>query len=155
MIFAFNLHQSNPFASDKAKLISIVSSSIPSLSHLHMSGNYLYITSQILKPGMGSYIKIHKMFVSRSLMIPFADAELKTGVLNHIWMDTYGPFLRVTLQTEDNGQKSTNVYCLNYNMEIYGKIENIASGKHIISVRYVGRKLYLVTSQISNPTLYI
>jgi uncharacterized secreted protein with C-terminal beta-propeller domain len=50
---------------------------------------------------------------------------------------------------------STNVYVLNMNLTIVGKLENISMGENFHSARFVGDRCYLVTFQVTDPLFVV
>ena len=60
-----------------------------------MSERHIYVTESNYR-NSGTFTKIHKIYVYKNLIIPFADGEIEGQVNNQFWMDEYGPFLRVS-----------------------------------------------------------
>jgi uncharacterized secreted protein with C-terminal beta-propeller domain len=50
---------------------------------------------------------------------------------------------------------STNVYVLNMNLTIIGRLENISVGESFDSARFVGDRCYLVTFQVTDPLFVV
>ena len=50
---------------------------------------------------------------------------------------------------------STNVYVLDMNLTIVGKLENISAGENFHSARFVGDRCYLVTFQVTDPLFVV
>jgi uncharacterized secreted protein with C-terminal beta-propeller domain/putative cell wall-binding protein len=82
-------------------------------------------------------------------------AEIPGTLLNQFSMDEHGGYLRLattsgfdwsTRQATEN-----NVYVLNPNMSISGKLEKLAPGEHIYAVRFMGQRGYMVTYQTTDP----
>lgn len=78
-------------------------------------------------------------------------------VLNQFSMDEYENYFRLatTSDTFESKEKtittSNNIYVLDMDLKIFGKIENIAPGESIYSARFMGKKGYLVTFQKIDP----
>ena len=51
--------------------------------------------------------------------------------------------------------QSTNVYVLNMNLTIVGKLENISAGENFDSARFAGDRCYLVTFQVTDPLFVV
>jgi uncharacterized secreted protein with C-terminal beta-propeller domain len=68
-------------------------------------------------------------------------------------MDEYNGFFRIatTAGSVWSGNSSNNIYILNENLSIVGKIENIAPGERIYSARFMGNRAYLVTFKKVDP----
>jgi uncharacterized secreted protein with C-terminal beta-propeller domain len=75
-------------------------------------------------------------------------------------MDEYGDYFRVATTTWviekwTFGNQHNNVYILNMNMSIVGKLENLASGENLHSARFMGDRGYLVTFKKTDPLFVI
>jgi len=89
-----------------------------------------------------------------------AAGKIPGTVLNQFSMDAYNGYLRVATTTGDiwrfdEGTSKNNVYVLDGNLKITGKIENIAPGEKIYSARFVGNRGYLVTFKKVDPFFVI
>jgi len=81
-------------------------------------------------------------------------------VLNQFSMDEYDGHFRIatTTHTWRNGEEPTsrnNVYILNMDLNVTGKIEDIAPGETIYSARFMGGRGYLVTFKKIDPFFVI
>ncbi|MBW2976046.1 beta-propeller domain-containing protein [Candidatus Woesearchaeota archaeon] len=83
--------------------------------------------------------------------------EVKGHILNQFSMDEYdGHFRIATTAGEVWGGKSTNnVYVLDEELEVVGELEDLAPGEKIYSVRFMGRKGYIVTFKKVDPLFVI
>ena len=81
--------------------------------------------------------------------------EVKGHILNQFSMDENDGYFRIATtkgQVWNSKEKSTNnVYILNKNLEQFGKIEDLAPGEKIYSVRFMGQKGYVVTFKKVDP----
>ena len=78
-------------------------------------------------------------------------------VLNQFSMDEKDGYFRIATTTygwnsEDN---VNNMYVLNENMETVGKVEGLAEGEKIYSVRFMGDRAYMVTFVQTDPLFVI
>jgi len=100
--------------------------------------------------------------------IQITDGEIKyetSGVvpgfvLNQFSMDEYDGYFRIatTTHTWRNGEEPAsrnNVYILNMDLNVTGKIEDIAPGETIYSARFMGERGYLVTFKKIDPFFVI
>ena len=71
---------------------------------------------------------------------------------------------KVTIQSEDpsisvsnksQNQMSNNLYILGKDMKVVGKIQGIANGEQIYSVRFIGDRAYMVTFMLTDPLFVI
>jgi len=71
-------------------------------------------------------------------------------------MDEYNGNFRIATTTQKyNDNQANNIYVLNENLKIIGKIEDIAPGESIYSVRFMGEKAYMVTFKRVDPLFVI
>ena len=77
---------------------------------------------------------------------------VKGAVTDDFATNEYDGFLRVlTTQWNDSGSQTNNVYVLDQNMEIVGKIDNLAEDESIYSARFMGNTGYFVTYRQVDP----
>ncbi|MBS7614539.1 beta-propeller domain-containing protein [Candidatus Bathyarchaeota archaeon] len=82
-------------------------------------------------------------------------------VLNQFSMDEYGEYFRIATTISDfqrflgETSQSNNVYVLDMNLTIVGRLEDIAPGESIYSARFMGAKCYLVTFKKVDPLFVI
>lgn len=100
--------------------------------------------------------QIYKLAIDRG-KIDFERLGTVPGrVLNQFSMDEYDGYFRIATTvghaTRDNkNSSSNNVYVLDQNLEKVGAIENIAPGEQIYSVRFMGKRGFLVTFKKVDP----
>ena len=89
----------------------------------------------------------------------FAKAgDVPGSVLNQFSMDKCNGYFRIatTDSTSWNSESNTNnLYVLNENLETIGKIEGLAKGERIYSVRFMGNRAYMVTFVETDPLFVI
>ena len=89
----------------------------------------------------------------------FAKAgDVPGSVLNQFSMDECNGYFRIatTDSTSWNSESNTNnLYVLNENLETIGKIEGLAKGERIYSVRFMGNRAYMVTFVQTDPLFVI
>ena len=80
-------------------------------------------------------------------------------ILNQFSMDEYDNHFRVATTKgwtwDETVPSSNNVYVLDSDMNMTGKIEGIAPGEEIFSVRFMGKRAYLVTFKKIDPFFVI
>lgn len=79
-------------------------------------------------------------------------------VLNQFSMDENDGYFRIATTDSDNWNSETNknnLYVLNEDLEIVGKVENLAKGEKIYSVRFMGNRAYMVTFVETDPLFVI
>ena len=98
---------------------------------------------------------IHKIQIS-GLSASYLDSTIIPGsVINQYSMDedANGNFRIVTRNWET--EETTNLYILDKNLRLVGKLEGIAPKENFQSSRFIGDKLYLVTFQQLDPLFVI
>lgn len=79
-------------------------------------------------------------------------------ILNQFSMDENNGYFRVATTNNNswsNTNSTNNMYVLNENMELVGKIEDLAKGEQIYSVRFMGDRAYMVTFVQTDPLFVI
>lgn len=87
----------------------------------------------------------------------------KTGtvpgaILNQFSMDERDGYFRIATTDSRNWNdenNTNNLYVLNQNLEIVGKVEGLAKGERIYSVRFMGDRAYMVTFVQTDPLFVI
>lgn len=119
-----------------------------------MSERNIYITASKYN-GRTQQTKIRKIFVYKTWIVPCADGLVDGTVNNQFSLDEYRGLLRIATTQNSGRTSSSNVFCLDYYLNIVGKIRKIAPGERIFSARYVDRRLYLVTFRQVDPFFVI
>ncbi len=86
-----------------------------------------------------------------------ATGKVKGRIVNQYSLDQYEGNLRIGV-TYFNNKTSKNVsslYVLDENLDIIGKLEDIANNEQIKSVRYMGKEAYVVTFRNTDPLFAI
>ncbi|MDD5603845.1 MAG: beta-propeller domain-containing protein, partial [Eubacteriales bacterium] len=91
---------------------------------------------------------------------PAYKGEVPGSVLNQFSMDEYLGYFRIATTKGDvwgtgENLSKNNIYVLDGNMNIAGKIEDIAPGEKIYSARFMGARAYMVTFRITDPLFVI
>ncbi len=97
---------------------------------------------------------IHKISIDDGKIEYRARGEVEGYLLNQFSMDEYEDNLRVATTTYIYRQGSTmynNVYVLDHDLDVIGKIEDIAPEERIYSARFIGERLYMVTFKNIDP----
>lgn len=85
-----------------------------------------------------------------------AKGQVPGNVLNQFSMDENNGFFRIATTTgevwrTDEGTSKNNLYILDESLNTTGKIEDIAPGEQIYSVRFMGNRGYMVTFKNVDP----
>ncbi|MEM0473303.1 MAG: beta-propeller domain-containing protein, partial [Candidatus Aenigmatarchaeota archaeon] len=99
---------------------------------------------------------INKLSINGHNIDFVANSEVPGHVLNQFSMDEYnGNFRIATTVSGFNSESFNNIYVLDKNMNIIGKIEGLAEGERIYSVRFLNEKVYVVTFKQIDPFFVI
>ncbi len=104
---------------------------------------------------------IHKIEINSDGLINYVSrGEVPGRLLNQFSMDEHGERFRVATTSEfwsryGGSVLHNNVYVLGDQMEIIGKLEEIAAGESIYAARFMGDRLYLVTFERIDPFFVI
>jgi len=83
--------------------------------------------------------------------------EVKGHILNQFSMDEYDNNFRIATTSGSmwGGDSKNNVYVLDEDLELIGELEDLAPGEKIYSVRFMGKKGYVVTFKKIDPLFVI
>ena len=112
-------------------------------SCVYVSRDNIYLTN------LGT--TIHKVNIKDGNIAYVANGLVSGYVLNQFSMDEHNGFFRIA--TSDG--KSTNVYVLDGNLKVVGKLEGLAPGENLHSARFMGDRGYLVTFKKVDPLFVI
>jgi inhibitor of cysteine peptidase len=103
---------------------------------------------------------IYKFALDKGNVIYRSKGEVPGRILNQFSMDENGKFFRIATTTgqiwrDDEFTSKNNIYILNDVLDIKGKIEDIAPGEQIYSVRFMGDRAYMVTFRTVDPLFVI
>jgi uncharacterized secreted protein with C-terminal beta-propeller domain len=133
-------------------------------SCMYVSLNNIYITfPKWGSPGiLGSESTlICRIQIQNDTIEPMAEGEVPGYVLNQFSMDEHGDHFRIATttghvsRTFDQATSKNHVYILDMDLDIVGRLENLAPGERIYSARFMGARCYLVTFQKIDPLFVI
>lgn len=112
-----------------------------------------------VRTSSGEYTSIHKFSLDNG-KISYSGAMQAPGtILNQFSMDEFeGNFRIATTKghvTRTGGGTTNNIYVFGENLEMQGKLEDLAPGEKIYSARFMGNKGYLVTFKKIDPLFVI
>jgi uncharacterized secreted protein with C-terminal beta-propeller domain len=111
--------------------------------------------------------KLAKDFVEKTVITKFeldggevefaGNGEVKGHILNQFSMDEYDEHFRIATTAGQvwGGKSTNNVYVLDSGLEVVGELEDLAPGEKIYSVRFMGKKGYIVTFKKVDPLFVI
>ncbi|HOM02500.1 MAG TPA: beta-propeller domain-containing protein [Acetivibrio sp.] len=114
--------------------------------------DYVYVNREITT--------VYKFSLNGAKVTYLSKGEVPGRILNQFSMDEYNGFFRIAT-TVGNAWSSgydmskNNVYILDDTMNITGKVEDMAPGEMIYSVRFMGDRGYVVTFKTVDPLFVI
>jgi len=119
-------------------------------SSMYVSLGNIYMTYPTWSE-QGRYTSIYRVRVNGSELTFEAKGSVLGYVLNQYSMDEYNGYFRLATTSQKNQTQQNNVYVLDMNLNITGKLENLAKDERIYSARFMGDKCYLVTFRQIDP----
>ncbi|MCX7921017.1 MAG: beta-propeller domain-containing protein [Clostridia bacterium] len=103
---------------------------------------------------------VYKFSLSDSKVTYISKGEVPGTILNQFSMDENGKYFRIAttkgeIWRTDEYTSKNNVYILDEMLNITGKLEDIAPGEKIYSVRFMGDRGYVVTFKTVDPLFVI
>jgi uncharacterized secreted protein with C-terminal beta-propeller domain len=99
---------------------------------------------------------IYRIHVEGDEIIGEASGNVTGSVLNQFSMDEHNGYFRIATTTGSWSTSSqNNVYVLDMNLNVAGKLEGLATGERIYSARFMGDRCYLVTFRQTDPFFVI
>lgn len=133
-----------------------------SASCMYVSLNNIYITMPKQWSFETSWTEatlIYRVHIQNREIECEANGEVPGRVLNQFSMDEYGEHFRIATTTGQVWSSETpsknNLYVLNMNLSIIGKLEDLAPTEEIYSARFMGDRCYLVTYRQVDPFFVI
>lgn len=121
---------------------------------LYMSKRNIYLIQTYYE--FPDYTRISKIRVNNNFIRPIAFAKIRGTANNQFAFSELNNNLRVaTTNLYGDPQTSSNVFILNYYLQTYGRLTNIAPTEKIYSCRFVAKRLYLVTFRQVDPFFVI
>jgi len=120
-------------------------------STMYVSLSNIYVTFQEPE-GETSVYRVH---IEKSTLNCDAQGKVPGFVLNQFSMDEHEGYFRVATTTWTNEVLQNNIYVLDTDLSIAGRIEKLAPGENLHSARFMGDKCYLVTFKKVDPLFVI
>ncbi len=96
---------------------------------------------------------VHKINIDKLDINYKTMGEVPGYLLNQFSMDEHDNYFRAATTTGEiwNGNSLNNIYVLDEELKIVGKIEDLAKGEKIYSARFIGKRAYMVTFKKTDP----
>ena len=108
---------------------------------------------------------IHKIAIDKDSLKYQTVGEAAGAVRNHFSMDENGEYFRIATTknrtwsqfADESGQQESysNLYVLDKDLKVVGRVENLAPGERIYSVRFMQDRAYMVTFRQTDPLFAI
>jgi uncharacterized secreted protein with C-terminal beta-propeller domain len=127
-------------------------------SNMYVSLNNIYITSPMTFT-VNEKTLIYRIHIEGSQIEFAANGEVPGYVLNQFSMDEYEDYFRIATTTGQlwsrEAPSKNHVYILDVDLNIVGRLEDLAPGEKIYSARFMGDRCYLVTFRKVDPLFVI
>jgi uncharacterized secreted protein with C-terminal beta-propeller domain len=126
-------------------------------SDMYVSLSDIYVTY----PASDGETSIYRIHINASAINCETQGKVPGNIINQYAMDEYNGYFRVATNaynydtTSGTSTQQNNVYVLDRNLTIVGKLENLATGENLHSARFMGDKCYLVTFHNVDPLFVI
>ena len=98
---------------------------------------------------------IYKFEIDGTNVTYKAAGKVPGEILNQFSMDEDNEYFRIATTDYTRNNSDNNIYVLDKNMEVVGKLENLAKGERIYSVRFMQNRAYMVTFVETDPLFVI
>jgi uncharacterized secreted protein with C-terminal beta-propeller domain len=120
-------------------------------SNMYVSQNNMYITY----PGFNGNTTIYRVHIQGKNMTAEANGQVVGSVLNQFSMDEYSGYFRLATATWENGIPRSNLFVLDMDLKIVGKLLDIEVGETLDSARFMANRCYLSTSVVRRDPFFV
>jgi uncharacterized secreted protein with C-terminal beta-propeller domain len=103
--------------------------------------------------------EIYRIAISGTSFTLAAAGNVTGTVMNQYSMDEYNGYFRIATTSYDysstTSKQENNLYVLDSNLHVVGKLEKLASGEELHSARFIGDRCYLVTFNQIDPLFVV
>jgi inhibitor of cysteine peptidase len=134
-------------------------------SAIYVSQNNIYLTfpDYPMNPDEPMKTTIQRIKIEKAAITFEAQGEVPGYVLNQFSMDEHSGYFRIATTTNNFNWRTfaeevtskNNVYVLDMNLNVVGKLEDLAPGEQIYSARFMGDRCYMVTFRNIDPLFVI
>jgi len=98
---------------------------------------------------------IYRIKLDQEKIVVMSEGTVSGYVLNQFSMDEYNNYFRIATTVWTNRNSTNSLYILDMNLNVVGKLEDLAPGETIYSTRFMGDRCYLVTFRQIDPFFVI
>jgi len=134
-------------------------------STIYVSQNNIYLTFPEYLMDVNETVKttIQRIKIAKEAITFEAQGQVPGYVLNQFSIDEYNGYFRIATTVTNNNWRTfaeettskNNVYVLDMNLDVVGKLEDLALGEQIYSARFMGYRCYVVTFRNIDPLFVI
>lgn len=112
--------------------------------------------TEVFNPGYTTSTVIYKFKLNEGNIDVVSQGKVPGTIINQFSMDEYESSFRIATTTGDMWQNTSknNLFILNNDLNIIGRLEGLAPGERIYSTRFAGERIYMVTFRQVDP-LYV
>ncbi len=150
-VMAINIKDASQQPTSETFLAGSASTMYVSSENMYLVAYSAYFRPLIVANEWTEQTLIYRLRFANEAITVEASGVVPGSVLDQFSMDEHSGYFRIaTTEWTSNGSKN-NVFVLNMDMEVVGRIENIAPGERIYSSRFMGDWCYLVTFRQVDP----
>ena len=123
-------------------------------SSMYVSQSNIYITYPTWTSS-GDFTSIYQVGVDGAQLTFEAQGIVPGYTINQYSMDEYNGYFRIATNWYQGTTQSNNIYVLDSNLTIVGKLEGIAPGEDLYAVRFMEDRAYVVTFHNTDPFFVI
>ena len=123
-------------------------------STMYVSQNNMYVTYPTWTDN-GEYTSIYSVGINGTQLTFDAQGSVPGYTLNQYSMDEYNGYFRVATNWWQGNTEINNIYVLDSNLSIVGKLEGLAPNENLYAARFINDTCYLVTSNQTDPFFVI
>jgi inhibitor of cysteine peptidase len=124
-------------------------------STMYVSNNNIYVTYPNWNMDTGAYTSIYRVGINGLQLTFQAQGSVPGNTINQYSMDEYSGSFRVATNWYSQESQVNNVYILDSQLNVIGKLEGLAPNENLHAVRFMGDKCYLVTFKKTDPLFVI
>ncbi len=133
---------------------------LPEADRLSLINEVIREVNKVLKEMPRELTTIYRFSIKGLDVVAEAVGTVPGAVMDQFSMDEYGGYFRIAttvskVSLEPTGMlrwtRSNNIYVLDMNLTIVGRIEDLAVGERVYAARYLGDLMYLVTFRRVDP----
>jgi uncharacterized secreted protein with C-terminal beta-propeller domain len=121
------------------------------------SYNYIVRPLEEFSPEYTTSTVIYKFELKDGKIGTAVQGEVPGTIINQFSMDEHNNTFRIATTTGDMWRNTSknNVYILDEDLKVLGKLEGLAEGERIYSTRFAGDRMYMVTFRQVDPLFVI